>query len=523
MPRPCHIFAFLFVLIILNPVPQTEAWTLQDHFRSQKDYGNFTVDVSGAQVEIVNTPEAFEGYNLFVLLKTDKVTRDRDFVMLIIGGNGEVILEEVLPENKWIGDCPAEFLDPTSILVRYSNTTALYNLTDGSATLLPFEGHHEFEYNPINDTFFTFHYDTEKIGEENYLYDLLLEFDREGNIVWSFNVSTLMSLDQECPYQDYQWGHRDISHANTIYYDVEDDSIYLMLRNANTFWKIDHSTGEVIWGLGEYGNFTLYNRWKQSTNNLFYHAHAVERIDENNFILFDNDFHNQTNEWSRQSRILEIELNESTMTANTSWVWTADSEYSSYLWGDADKLPNGNRLGVFGIVVRPDPYYGGRIVEVNEEHDIVWELSFVNDESYWYGIYRNERFQMQPYLRLVDSGNEYPQGDVSLEWQTGFNYRPKRDMHGTFELYLDEVLVDEGEVIFDRYWRPTTLSYTFQNLSPDSYNATLVVWDGYGNSAISSKMIHVTSEGNSAFFVFILSIIGIIALIVLWKWHGFRR
>ncbi|MFW9806134.1 MAG: aryl-sulfate sulfotransferase, partial [Candidatus Thorarchaeota archaeon] len=489
MLRNFNLMTLFLLLLIVNAGTQMGNSAIKEFTQAEGNYGNYTVEISGAMVDIANTPEAFEGYNLFVLLKTHKVTLEREFFLMIVDMNGEVILEKQLPENEWIGDCPAELIEPTTILVRSSNTTALYNITDGSTLLLPFEGHHEFEYNPINDTFFTFHYDIQHIDGGGYLYDTLLEFDREGSIVWSFNVSSLMSIDDECPYQDVLLSYHDVSHSNTIYYDVQEDSIYLMLRNANTFWKIDHSTGEVIWGLGEYGNFTMYNKWGSQTDNLFYHGHAVEPIDEDTFILFDNDYHNQTNEMNRMSRILEIHINEDTMTANTSWVWTGEPEYYSYLWGNADRLPNGNRLGAFGIVVRPNSGYGGRLVEVNEDHDIVWEMSFVNDEAYWYGFYRAQRFRVQPILQLINSRDTYSEGDITLDWLTWFNYRPKRDMQGTFGLYLDGTATSEGNVTFDRYWRPTPLSYTFENLSSGSYNATLVVWDGYGNSVRVTKII----------------------------------
>jgi hypothetical protein len=486
---------------------------------SQAVFGNFNVNIAGAEVDITNTREAFEGYNLFVLLRVDQETLDREFFMLIVDMNGEVIVEEYLPENFLVADCPAEFIDPSTILVRSSDTTSIYNITDGTMTLLPFEGHHEFEYNPINDTIFTFHYNIMDIDGEDYRYDTLLEYDRSGNIVWSFDVSSLIRPDQECPYQDFLWGYPDISHSNTIYYDVEEDSIYLMLRNANTFWKIDHATGDVIWGLGEHGNFSLFDRWGQPADNLFFHAHAVEPIDDKSFILFDNDLHNQTNELNLESRMIEITIDEDTMTANNSWVWIADSTYSSYIWGDADRLPNGNRLGVFGVPFRHNTKYGGRIVEVNEDHQTVWEMSFVSNESYRYGIYRNERFQTHPVVEIIGARSRYSQGDVKIDWNTWFNYRPKRDLQGSFDLYLDGALVQEGEVIFDRYWRPTTLSHTFQNLSLGTYNATIVVRDGYGNSARLVTEIKVSDAVDITPWLFVLPVVGVIALIILWRYR----
>ena len=436
--------------------------------------------------------------------------------MLIVDMNGEVLLEERLYDNYLVADCPAEFLDPSTILVRANDTASLYDLNDGSMTLLPFDGHHEFEYNPLDDTFFTFHYNIVEIGGEDYRYDTLLEFNRQGDIVWSFDVSTLVNVNQSCPYQDFLWGYPDISHSNTIYYDVEDDSIYLNLRNANTFWKINHSSSDVIWGLGEYGNFSLYNKWGEPTDNLFFHAHAVERIDENSFILFDNDYHNQTYEWNQVSRIIEISIDEDTMTASTSWVWESESEYFSYIWGDADKLPNGNRIGVFGVPYRYNTPFGGRLVEVNEDQEMVWEMSFFSNESIRYGLYRNERFHFQPILQVIDDRNTYSEGNIKIDWQTWFNYRPKMDMYGSFDLYVDDVPILDGEVVFDRYWRPTILSHSFQNLAVGTHNVTLVVWDGYGHSTNTMTVVNVTSTV-VPILLFGVTIIGVVALTIIWK------
>ncbi len=514
-----RIIILFFLVLVINSGPSTNTTALHvvnhiENSQFQVAAKEITTSVFGAEVHITNTPEAFEGYNLFVLLKSNPLTLNRQFFMLIVDMNGEVILEEYLGENFLLANCPAEFIDPTTILVREDNSSALYNLTDGSITLLPFEGHHELEYNPIDDTFFTFHYNLVQVEGKTYLYDEVIEFDRQGNIVWSFDVSSLIGVNQSCPYQDYYMGYPDISHSNTIYYDVENDSIYLNLRNANTFWKIDHSSGDVVWGLGEYGNFSLYNKLGQPADNLFFHAHAVERIDEDTFILFDNDYHNQTLEYNQVSRIVEITINEDTMTANVSWVWASEAEYSSAIWGDADRLPNGNRIGVFGVKFRATSPYGARLVEVNENHKIVWEMSFVSNETYRYGIYRNERFQFQPILQVLDEDRS-SEGNITINWQAWFNYRPKRDVQGSYELLMDDVLMQDGEIKFDRYWRPANLSYTFQDLSLGTHNATLVVWDGYGNSASIITTVNVIPV--ITIFLFAGTIIGVVALIIGWK------
>ena len=69
-------------------------------------------------------------------------------------------------------------------------------------------------------------------------------------------------------------GIADITHSNTVYYEENDDSIYLNMRNTNTFYKIDHKTGEIIWVLGEYGVFVIYDLQGMEKDILFYHGNT---------------------------------------------------------------------------------------------------------------------------------------------------------------------------------------------------------------------------------------------------------
>jgi len=505
MFRGKHGFMLVLLLLVFTPRPQFQIAETQ-------------TELVGGEVEIINMSGAFDGYNLFVVVKEEIETRDRQYMMMIVDMDGNVVLQEDIFAEIFIADYPAEFIAPRTILVATNESASIFNMTDGSMTPLPFVGHHEYEYNPVNDTFFTLQYSKETRGSITYLVDRIGEFNRLGEMVWSFDLSSIVDYSMWCPFQEYFATYPDVSHANSIYYDVEEDSIYLLARNVNTFWKINHSTGDIIWGLGEYGNFSMYNKYRRPTDNLFYHAHAVEKVDDNTFILFDNDYHNQTEGEDQNSRILEITIDEDTMTANTSWVWQPDRTYSSHIWGDADRTPTGNRIGVFGMTERGSSDYGGRIVEVNEDQEIVWELSFISNETYRYGIYRNERFQYHPFIQIIDVKHTSNQGEIMIDWQTAFNYRPKRDIIGSYKLHVDQELVKEDEVVFDRYWRPTSFSHTIQNLTLGVHNVTFVVWDGYGHAAIIS--IEVDMKPLSLFqigIIFTMTWIGVIALVVMWR------
>ena len=66
------------------------------------------------------------------------------------------------------------------------------------------------------------------------------------------------------------------------------------------------------------------------------------------FIMFDNDYDNVTNPNDCHSRLLEVTLNETSMTAKETWSWEAPTSYWSLFWGNAIVLPNGDIMGVFG-------------------------------------------------------------------------------------------------------------------------------------------------------------------------------
>ncbi len=373
---------------------------------------------------------------------------------------------------------------------------ALVNIYDDATRFLGFYGHHEYEYNPNNETVFTFRYSSKVINNSTYLFDFIDEYDLDGNLVWSLDVSDFITPDMWCPYNDIFMSSPDITHSNSAFYDADEDVIYYNPRNVNTFYKIDHKTGEVIWGLGEYGDFVMYDSLGVRVDDLFFHPHSVERVDDDTFILFDNDHHNQNSETNHISRILEITINDDTMEAFETWSWRGTEEYWSYLWGDADRLPNGNRLGTFGAALRPGFDDGAHLIEVTEGGEIAWKFSFKTNELYRYGVYRMERFQYNPILDKPLDAHFYPSDDVTLEWQAWYNYRPKRTIMGNYILTMNNTELDSGTFEYDRFWRPSNLSFNLGNLEAGKYDFNLEITDEVGFKANDTILIEVSAIPN---------------------------
>jgi len=334
----------------------------------------------------------------------------------------------------------------------------------------------------------------------NYEFDMIEEYTSTGQLIWSLDTHSFISHTQWCPFRDthkndkYHGPVADLLHSNSLFYDAEEDILYYNARNPNTFYKIDHKTGQVLWGLGEYGNFTLFDQHGNQQRNLFYHAHAVEKVDEDTFILFDNDYHNQTNPNNKRSRLLEIQINETTMTANESWTWTAPPEYYSAVYGDADRLPNGNRLGTFGTwghILDRQELIGPRLVEVNDAGQIVWELNIPNSKHHLYSVYSLDRFRIIPILSSPPDIQMISMENITVRWQTWYNFRTAWRMRGAYTFYLDGVSIENGPHMFDKFWRPTNLTVNLGRLEPGDYNLTVALADEAGHLTTDSVNISI--------------------------------
>lgn len=448
---------------------------------------------SSASTELISKPGYFDGYNLFVLGRGHKTEGYWNYSLVIVDMQGNLVREKPFDESMALANAPAEFINSTTILHGSPDGAALWNIYTNETQYLGFSGHHEYEYNPNDETYFTFTSYEITIDGEDYLFDKIVEYDENAEVVWELDTRSFVSHNQWCPFGDTKHGSADITHSNTIYYDPAEDAIYYLSRNVNTFYKIDHATGEVLWSVGEYGEFTQYDLDGYEKESLFYHAHAVEPLGNNTYIIFDNDEHNQDTPLSQNSRIIEVSLNHSTKTANETWVWKAPSSYWCIRWGDADKLANGNRLGTFGTEFHPSTDLGARLTEVNGNGEVVWELNFENSDEYHYGVYRMERFRYEPIVSSPPDAHFLPSEEVELDWQSWYNYRPKQDVTGTYELYLNESLIQDGSFSFDSYWRPANLSFNLGSRELGNYNFTLEVSDAAGHTTSDSVNVTVAT------------------------------
>ncbi|MHA2244566.1 MAG: aryl-sulfate sulfotransferase [Candidatus Hodarchaeales archaeon] len=462
---------------------------LGEHLSTRLNKKTIAREIIGSndfEINATSQGNTFDGYNLLILRELNSGT----LTILITSMNGTV-MQKLAMGTIFVRT--AKFINSTTVMIgKNSGGVILWDIYNNVTHNIYFSAHHhDVEYNPLNETFLTFRRYTIDINGSNYDFDTIDEYNKTGHLVWSLDTRSFISYTQWCPFMDYIGDSADITHSNSIFFDVEEDILYYNSRNTNTFYKIDHKTGKVLWGLGEYGNFSLFDRNNNPREELFYHAHSVEKVDDHTFILFDNDLHNQTNQYNERSRILEVTINETTMTANESWSWTAPPEYYSYIWGDADRLPNGNRLGTFGTWTHPGTTIQARLVEVDDTGRIVWELNFPGTKDFRYGVYRIERFRFSPILSSPLDLQISSVDNVSVTWQTWYNFRTRKQMNGSFILYLDGIPIDSGPHIFNKFWCPNNLTFDMSQLEPGHYNLTLELLDEGGHITTDNVNIYV--------------------------------
>ncbi len=446
---------------------------------------------SESELNITTNGDYYDGYNLFVLDKNNLITHLQEVHLIVIDMEGKVISSMFLGSTQALVFSIAKFINSTTIVVGGILRPFLWNFFENTTRDLRFGEHHDIEYISETNTFLTLMREEVLIEGFLYAYDRIVEYTPYGEAVWSVSTQSFASHTQWCPYQDMSGSARSITHSNSLFYNPTDDTILLSCRDLNTIYKINHTSKELIWSLGEHGDFDLYDIKGNQKESLWYHSHAFEYFDDNKIILFDNDFHNQTDYTSKHTRIVEISIDEENKIANETWTYEAPIEYYSGIWGDADKLPNGNRLGTFGSM---NHYLGSRnakVLEINEQREIVWKMDFVENEVYIYGIYRIERFIPYPGIEEQEIVYRNSIEDTEIQFETWSGYRTRDDLIGYYSIYLNDSLIDEGPHTFRSYWRKSFLDVNLGKLIKGNYNLTIILEDDAGHAAISTTSIEV--------------------------------
>lgn len=192
--------------------------------------------------------------------------------------------------------------------------------------------------------------------------DGIIKLSRKGEKLWSWSLDQVMDpLD----FPDILKDKKDWGHANALFED-EDGNYLISWRDFNQIWKINSTTGDVIW---KYGGETIADEDER-----FYKQHTIHRNLDGDYMLFDNGdkdkrstsravaFSIENNEVFKQT--LSIELPDSLFSAKQGSVYQIERD--KFLFSSPMKhyLLITDRSGEILWMVRgTEPYYRAEYLE----------------------------------------------------------------------------------------------------------------------------------------------------------------
>lgn len=242
-----------------------------------------------------------------------------------------------------------------------------------------------------------------------YLGDDIVEFNKDGTLVWSVNMFDLYNTadyDSATWYRAQSRGYYDWIHFNAIFYDEVEDMIYLSARHLSRITKLDHQTKLIVWNMGrnEFPN-GISSDVTVGTDLGFSMQHAIEVLENGNLILYNND-----NLTGQQTQALEIEVTQTgptdpNPTVQIVWEYTLPDSLYTQSQGDADRLPDGNTL--IAIANPTDNDRGGRLWEVDPQGNIVWRL-VLGDRKTMFAAEKVPGLYAQAFSVIIPEFAQYP-------------------------------------------------------------------------------------------------------------------
>jgi hypothetical protein len=254
-------------------------------------------------------------------------------------------------------------------------------------------------------------YDLDVVGPTEIGEDVILRLAADGSVVWRVNLADVLDPTR-IGFDSLRLvdGAADWGHANALWLEP-DGRVGVSLRNQDAVALLDPADGALSWILGTWANWGP--PWSDAllapVGELEWpsHQHAARRDADGLITLFDNgnaraspgevavdEFPPLT---ERYSRVVRYEVDEVARTVRQveqrDLAGSVGLAFSEAL-GDADPLPNGDLLGVWGRIVAEDGALvdppQARIVEWAPDGREVWHV-VVRSPAGW-DAYRAERF-----------------------------------------------------------------------------------------------------------------------------------
>jgi hypothetical protein len=340
----------------------------------------FTIEGSG---------DGYGGYVLFDLLELDPMAPASLFVLDTEGvtrwhigrSDGVIGPPSVFAGAKQRADGTLLYLRDYTLFVTDEMGMDLVAI---SSTDLGLPGLHHDVIELDNGNFLSLSYtfrdiDYMDIGTAHVAGDLLVEITPDGQIVWEWD-----SFDHLDPQRrrdgfddvifdpDTLENAHDWTHGNGLVYDAATDTVLYSMRHQDWVVQIDRATGEILWRLGDEGDFALTaGTWQ-------YHQHSPQWQADGTLLLYDNGVANPIlPDPMETSRAVRYSIDTGAMTAAQEWEDEAE-DFLSIIAGDADRLPDDSILvtdSAINLHLGPQALYA-RVREIDEPTSSTPQWSF---------------------------------------------------------------------------------------------------------------------------------------------------
>ena len=200
---------------------------------------------------------------------------------------------------------------------------------------------------------------------------ILQELDLSKNVVFQWRSWDYIPISDT--YMATNASAFDYIHVNAYDFDVDGD-ILASFRNTCEIVKISRMTGEMLWRMGgKHNEFTFIGENAANAPTYFTYAHSLRRLDNGNFLLFDNGNLHPV----KYSRGVEYRIDEQNKTATLVWEYRHTPDIFAPARGSVQRMPNGNTVIGWGAA----PLSGvGRqsLTEVMPDKSTAFEMEFLD-------------------------------------------------------------------------------------------------------------------------------------------------
>ncbi|MDX9766972.1 MAG: aryl-sulfate sulfotransferase, partial [Ectothiorhodospiraceae bacterium] len=193
--------------------------------------------------------------------------------------------------------------------------------------------------------------------------DTIHELDAAGNEVWRWSAAEHLDTGRfpGALSTTETRGGLDWSHANALFAVDGEDALLFSSRSQGWVVKIDRSSGDVLWILGDgAGTSPGFDApfFGLNAGSWFTAQHAPMIDSDGHLLLYDN--RNESGGASANSRVVAYALDETAMAASQQWEYVVP-KYTASL-GDVDEIAAGHRLVCAGGPAPGDDH--ARVIEI---------------------------------------------------------------------------------------------------------------------------------------------------------------